>query len=488
MILIFYFFQELWTAISTYISLISSHPISDRYIGPYEPSSLRDQLFRLSLTQIWLMRSSRDDQPHLLIHLEQSVSVEPSLFPSSSSPNSMIASSTTSSKKWFTILELMISMTLFAMIITSVILAVQSLMVARTKTLNRVTLLEDLYFFSEQLFTDIKDGWTIDYEEYWNRKSVGIATQSGHYISPTGVGNYGLGGTLWNSTYGASLYLCRSASGTSMGTGWCSSGNNNGAAGYLPGAPVDYSTSPQRYGQYLAQFIDYNGNSDADLWDEDSDASGSIIGDDDDRSVGDAPSVLTGPIPELYLIDKSGKTRTYFRWNILQDPNAPSGLTCSISTTASGKTLTSSGCVGNVQVLRLKWLDLGFTHSGVTTDRSAYDGIIDTWACREKTQCSWPVLPDTSILATGQNSEWVNLFPVSINIKNLSFQIYPVKDPWLSWSASDAQQGTTQISPFIHPYTRMNLEMGFSWGKRRTLRNEDPTISISTSVSLSDFE
>ena len=49
-------------------------------------------------------------------------------------------------------------MTLFAMIITSVILAVQSLMIARTKTLNRVALLEELYFFSEQLFTGIKDG------------------------------------------------------------------------------------------------------------------------------------------------------------------------------------------------------------------------------------------------------------------------------------------------------------------------------------------
>jgi prepilin-type N-terminal cleavage/methylation domain-containing protein len=58
----------------------------------------------------------------------------------------------------FTILELMISMTLFALIITSVIVAVGNLSVTRIKTLNRVALLEELYFFSEQLFTDIKDG------------------------------------------------------------------------------------------------------------------------------------------------------------------------------------------------------------------------------------------------------------------------------------------------------------------------------------------
>jgi hypothetical protein len=38
--------------------------------------------------------------------------------------------------------------------------------------LNRVALLEELYFFSEQLFTTIKDGGTLDYEEYWNRQAV----------------------------------------------------------------------------------------------------------------------------------------------------------------------------------------------------------------------------------------------------------------------------------------------------------------------------
>ena len=59
--------------------------------------------------------------------------------------------------KGFTILELMISMTLFALITTSVIIAVGNLSVTRIKTLNRVALLEELYFFSEQLFTDIKD-------------------------------------------------------------------------------------------------------------------------------------------------------------------------------------------------------------------------------------------------------------------------------------------------------------------------------------------
>ena len=40
---------------------------------------------------------------------------------------------------------------------------------------------------------------------------------------------------------------------------------------------MNFSGSTQRYGEYLTQFTDYNGNADDDLGDEDADASGSII-------------------------------------------------------------------------------------------------------------------------------------------------------------------------------------------------------------------
>jgi hypothetical protein len=56
---------------------------------------------------------------------------------------------------------------------------------------------------------------------------------------------------------------------------------------------------------------------------------------------------------ELYLLDKTAKKRTYFRWNIQQDPNNTI-VPCEIIPTASGKLLTGSGCIGNVQVLKLK--------------------------------------------------------------------------------------------------------------------------------------
>jgi hypothetical protein len=32
------------------------------------------------------------------------------------------------------------------------------------------------------------------------------------------------------------------------------------------------------------------------------------------------------------------------------------------------------------------------------------------------------------------------------------------------------------------------MTVGFSWGKRRVLKNDDPTISINTTVTLGDKE
>lgn len=135
----------------------------------------KDSSYELIPNQLYLlysMRSRHDDLPHSKNIRVQSDSDELYLVHLSSSPISM------TKNKGFTILELMISMTLFAIIITSVILAVEHLSIARIKTLNRIALMEELYFFSEQLFMKIKDGGTIDYEEYWDRQSVGTQTES----------------------------------------------------------------------------------------------------------------------------------------------------------------------------------------------------------------------------------------------------------------------------------------------------------------------
>lgn len=60
-------------------------------------------------------------------------------------------------KQGFTLLELSLSMVIFAMLMTSVLLAVENMSIARIKTDNRVALLQELYFFSEQLVTSVKE-------------------------------------------------------------------------------------------------------------------------------------------------------------------------------------------------------------------------------------------------------------------------------------------------------------------------------------------
>jgi hypothetical protein len=105
------------------------------------------------------------------------------------------------------------------------------------------------------------------------------------------------------------------------------------------------------------QFFDYNGNADSDGGDEDT--NGNIIGDEDDKEIGDAPIVLSGSIPELYLINPDMKSRTYFRLVLRNDPNDPTGAQCILTGASMG-----TNCLGNIQILKLKGYDLGESHTG----------------------------------------------------------------------------------------------------------------------------
>lgn len=390
--------------------------------------------------------------------------------------------------KWMTLLELMLSMAIFSMIMVMIMTTVQSMTVTRIKNMNRIALTDELYFFSEQFFTAIKDGGTLDYEEYWNRERVWntSATNSAHYEKSTGVGNYGnwadIAATPQN--FGAWLYHCRSKdNATKM---W----NNGCLTADLNDSWKDQNWSPQRFGEYAEQFWDYNANHDDDNGDED--GNGSILGDEDDKNLWDWPDAITGPIQELYLtnIENGNPTRTFFRWKIAQDPNAPSGVTCSVSKDPNGYFTAGDWCLGNIQVLKLRGLDRGLDHKWVAGNPWAFDGKIDTWICETGWNCSIevPGLSDWK-LATWQDSEWKNMFPNSITVRKFRLDAFPKIDPWLAVAKADCQPTDTSCtSPFIHPYIRYSMELGFSYGARRAIKNEDPIISISTAVSLDDFK
>lgn len=389
------------------------------------------------------------------------------------------------SSAWFTLVEIMLSMTVFAIIMIAVLQSVQNMSFVRIKTENRVKLLEELYFFGETLVGSIKDGGSLDFEEYWNRNSFNTAIGTGHYILPTGVGNYGSGGVIGTNNYGEWYYYCRSGSGSVLrvGTGGCLLTRNSLSTGNSPDR--SFSGRSQRYGQYALQFTDYNGNADNDSGvpgDEDGD--GYILGDEDDKDIGDGPNVISGSLTELYLIDKEASTRTFFRWIVRTDPNAPNGTVC-IMTGAN----TGSGCVWNVQILKLRGIDYWLNHSWTLslTGNESFDGNIDTWICHLDWNCAGPDIGSGyGNLATGSWSEWVDIFPDTVNVKSVRFTAYPKKDPWKAWWAPDALQLSDEISPFIHPYVRVELSLAFAWWKRRVLNGDDPTISINTMISLGD--
>ena len=370
----------------------------------------------------------------------------------------------------------MVSMTIFGLLMISVLDSVANIGIARTKSMTRIILLEELYFFSEKLASSIKDGGIIDYEEYWNRQVVWTGSATWHYLLPTGFWNYWLSGSIGSTQYGSWYYYCRSQDTlmTKVGTGWCLGASVNSST-------ISHVGWYQRYGQYKLQYTDFNGNNDVDttFWDEDN--NGNIREDEDDKDLGDGPIVLSWSSPELYLYNPTTKERVLFRYSYRPD-EVWSPVSCNMT--------TGVGCVGNIEILRLKGKDLGLSHSWTPWDIGLFDGIIDTWLCHPDWSCNGPTIPPLvwwGRLPTWNDSEWIKMFPDYVDVRKLSFSIYPQKDPWRSWAANDCLSWCPSwfISPFIQPYVRVQMTLWLTWEKRRLIRWDDPTIAISTTISLS---
>jgi hypothetical protein len=59
--------------------------------------------------------------------------------------------------------------------------------------------------------------------------------------------------------------------------------------------------------------------------------------------------------------------------------------------------------------------------------------------CHQDWICNGPTLANNyGKLPTGADSEWIPLFPDYVNVKQLTFSLYPRKDPWKSWAAVDS--------------------------------------------------
>ena len=368
---------------------------------------------------------------------------------------------------WFTLIETLFGILIFSIVILAGFSAFNSILIGKVKLIEKTAIQKEAFYFSEKLFEMIKTGWTIDYEEYWNRYSYDTTYGSGHYIDSTGFGNYGQLGTIRTNSFGNNSYLCRSwntfpTTIASQWYNWCLINNNT--------APASQENIFQRYGQYALQFIDYNSDADGNLWDEDGD--GNLVGDDDDLYLGQWPEAFSEWIDvwELYLINEAGDERTYFRWNVESDPNAPAWSTPCIWT----QTMTWEECFWTIEFLKLVWDDAWSDHLG-TWGAWDNDGIIDTWYIHP--DFSWGA---QVIAGSNATDYWQPLFPDTIHVKDVEFYPYPNKDLEYSWRDASANVN-------IAPYVRISMTLTPSWKSRKKIRWKVPEIQINTTVHLTDI-
>jgi len=362
-------------------------------------------------------------------------------------------------KKAFSLIEIMLGILIVSIVMTAWFFALSSVSIGKIRLIESTNIEKELFYFSEKFFDAIKAGGLIDYEEYFNRQNVGATTYlSGHYDLDTWFGN---GAT--------EIYYCHSWTGASnsMWTWGCITDYNT-SWGDLTGTGL-------LYGQYAYQFIDFNSNADNDWWDEDGD--GSFLGDDDDEYLGAWPSAFASSwaVDEIYLLSSDWKQRTFFRFHVKNDPYRPTWATCTWFT-SEPSLISGSGCLWNIEVLKLKWVDWGNDHNKNSWDTTEYDGIVDTWIYDTETYGVGEIVA----FAWTDEDYWVSLFPEDVNVKNIEFFLYPNKDMEYAWKEND-------VSINIAPYLRIKIILTPWWKKRAAIKWNPWEFHFSTTLSLSDI-
>lgn len=353
-------------------------------------------------------------------------------------------------RKAFTLLEVIITATLFFLVVTVVTVLFIEMVKVKWWLDARQNLAKESYYLMEKLQVMSKN-YTIDYEEYRNRQKVGcISTGASAWSGSTNCSvmtYYGNRNALWASILRTDnvIYYCSSVAGVESQSQPVVEDNISS----FPCIPawfsmwVDWFTQP--YGQYAALFTDVKG---------DVDNNPSAVKDDDDLDMWDGPSAIfqsTG-VQEIYLISHDGTHRLFLRRKLIEqwDRNR-NGITWD----------NDSEKLYTIQVLQLKWLDAGQSHNFASS--GTYDGTIDTWVCDASVGflCSGPSVgwayPNYRLPSTSNDGR-TNLFPPDITVSSRNIIAYPTKDPKLAWSGS-----VNQISP--HMYITVTTKL---YGKNRS--------------------
>lgn len=344
-------------------------------------------------------------------------------------------------------MEMVISLMIFWIIFGAIMTIYSRMLNVKREFDARNHLMTTTYTILEKLNIILKD-YTIDYEQYFNRRmygctSVGLMTgwdvgMTGYCTTDAGYGNRSPLAAL--ATWGSSvtdpnrhlLYRCSST------------------VNYLDDAVLSYVTQnvdvltgggcvvagePQAFGEYRQQFVDVKDNADE---------VPSPIGDDDDTDLGLWPVAIADNenIPELYLISKDRKSRLLLRRKLIEQND--------INANATYEPYEN---LYVIQMLQLRGFDAGAKHSFDAADpenQYMYDGQTDTWACDYE---KWFVCHGSGVnqaIYSGYNlpldaeDGWVNLFGSDISVGQWNMEIYPSRDPVYAWWEADMQ-----INPYI---------------------------------------
>lgn len=363
---------------------------------------------------------------------------------------------------WFSLIEIMIGILIVSIVMISAFYALSAANIWKVRLTQKWDIDREAFYFQEDIVENLKQAGSIDYEEYFNRMVVENSApqyHSGHYLRDS---------LFWNTSN--PFYYCRSKSWIAMWTWGCVSDFN---ASFTWAAPnINHSGQSQLYGEYGLMAIDYNSDASSDLWDQNGD--GTIVWDDDDAYLWDVPSVFpaNGKVDELYFVSGNKKKRTFLRWDVKKDPNAPASAPC--NWLGWNPSLISwNGCLWTLEMLKLEWVDWGNDHDISVQDATQFDGKIDTWIYdRQYYGLSTP------IVASGSNDQyWVPLFSNDINVESADFFLFPNKDHALDWKDASPWEN-------IAPFLKLHLVLTPSYRRLRWVSWPVPQYTLSTTVNL----
>ncbi|MBF0913783.1 prepilin-type N-terminal cleavage/methylation domain-containing protein [Candidatus Gracilibacteria bacterium] len=381
-------------------------------------------------------------------------------------------------KKAFTIIEVMISILIISSCLIVGFQLYSMALVSKVKIVEQTNLEKNIFYFSEKLFTLIKKGGTLDYEEYFNRKIIGTEIESGHFSKNTGFGNFGYEGVVGTSNFGKGFYYCLSGDGEDnklKPTGCWEKLNIDSNIVKEGKKDRNYFGSPQRYGQYSFQFIDYNSNHDDDSGDENGD--GKIIRDDDDEHKGSGPEVFDAgsDVKELYLLSGDKKKRTLIRWKYFQDE-----FITDSSKKCSDNPDDKQYCRGTIEFLELEGKDWGLDHNSAVNDDFQNDGVVDTWIISKE------FTGGEEIIAGGEQDGGKyrkELFSDDINISDFKISAYPNIDNTKTWNVDLKEQKSYLVSPYV----TISMQLKPSWKLKAKIQGNIKDVNFNSTINLTDI-